>query len=691
MRIIENVEWESVSSAGATEGDGRGHLARLTEALPGIDVDQVEQWGRLLADRVRSGHRILVAGNGGSAAEAQHLTAELVGRFETERQPMSAIALHADTSTLTALGNDFGFHEVFARQVRAHGRPGDILLTLSASGRSANVCRAVAAARELGLLTWALTGPRPNHLASLADEAIAVPSDVVATVQECHLVVVHLLAMSFDQSVATRMPAWALARPPGQRPAARVTGAARLSGGQARLLVLGDAFLDRDVSGVVERLSPEAPVPVVSGMGVVSRPGGAGLAALMAARSGHDVTLVTALASDPEGEELRALLTEAGIKIINLELGGPTPVKSRIRASGRTLLMLDDSGAPTGFGSALDADATDALLSADGVLVSDYGRGMATVPGLRAALERMPSGVPVVWDPHPRGPEPLPGVVLATPNAREAAQSAGRAHEPHGLENDLTSAQVLLGRWSAAQIAVTRGALGAVLVQDKSAPPLVVSATASEGDSCGAGDRFAVAATTMLAAGLLPSEAVTEAVSVASAYVASGGPTSLAARPAGRERPRTGRPTPFAVVRQVRARGGTVVATGGCFDLLHTGHVHLLDKARRLGDCLIVCLNSDDSVARLKGPTRPIVAQADREAMMLALRSVDAVLVFDEDTPERALRLLQPDIFVKGGDYSLTDLPEAAVVRSWGGHAVTVPYLAGRSTTTLIHQVVRES
>ena len=354
---------------------------------------------------------------------------------------MSAIALHADTSTLTALGNDFGFHEVFARQVKAHGRPGDILLTLSASGRSANVCRAVATAQELGLLTWALTGPRPNQLASLADEAIAVPSDVVATVQECHLVVVHLLAMSFDQAVATRKPSQALARPSSRRLAARV------GGGQARLIVLGDAFLDRDVSGVVERLSPEAPVPVVSGMGVISRPGGAGLAALMAARSGHDVTLVTALASDPAGEELRALLTEAGIKIINLELASPTPVKSRIRASERTLLMLDDSGAPAGFGSALNADATDSLLSADGVLVSDYGCGMAAVPGLPEALERMPSGVPVVWDPHPRGPEPLPGVVLATPNAREAAQSAGRAHEPHGLENDLVSAQVLLSRW----------------------------------------------------------------------------------------------------------------------------------------------------------------------------------------------------------------------------------------------------
>jgi rfaE bifunctional protein nucleotidyltransferase chain/domain len=137
-------------------------------------------------------------------------------------------------------------------------------------------------------------------------------------------------------------------------------------------------------------------------------------------------------------------------------------------------------------------------------------------------------------------------------------------------------------------------------------------------------------------------------------------------------------------VERVRAAGGTVVATGGCFDLLHAGHVATLEAARALGDCLVVCLNSDDSVRRLKGPSRPLVSQADRARVLTALEPVDDVLVFDEDTPVEALRTLRPDIWVKGGDYAGAELPEAALLRSWGGQSVVLPYLAGRSTTGLV-------
>jgi rfaE bifunctional protein nucleotidyltransferase chain/domain len=144
-----------------------------------------------------------------------------------------------------------------------------------------------------------------------------------------------------------------------------------------------------------------------------------------------------------------------------------------------------------------------------------------------------------------------------------------------------------------------------------------------------------------------------------------------------------------AVVAAIRARGGTVVATGGCFDLLHAGHVEVLRAARSLGDCLVVCLNSDDSVRRLKGPDRPIVTAADRAAVLRGLDSVDAVVVFDEDTPTRLLAELRPDIFAKGGDYAVADLPEAGVVAAWGGQAVVLPYLTGRSTSTLIREAVR--
>ncbi|MER6596627.1 adenylyltransferase/cytidyltransferase family protein, partial [Micromonospora purpureochromogenes] len=142
-----------------------------------------------------------------------------------------------------------------------------------------------------------------------------------------------------------------------------------------------------------------------------------------------------------------------------------------------------------------------------------------------------------------------------------------------------------------------------------------------------------------------------------------------------------------AVVAEVRAAGGTVVATGGCFDLLHAGHVATLQAARQLGDCLIVCLNSDASVAGLKGPQRPVVPQGDRTRLLAALDCVDAVVVFDEPTPATALARLRPDVWVKGGDYAgdgAPELPEAELVRGWGGRVVTVPYLAGRSTTATI-------
>ena len=184
----------------------RAHLAALSaaaEALEG-DLATLERWGRALAHRLLEGGRLLAAGNGGSAAEAQHLTAELVGRFVEERTPLAAIALHADTSAVTALGNDYGYEEVFARQVRAHGRPGDVLLLLSTSGRSSNLLRAADAARESRMVTWALTGRAPNPLSGLCDEAVSVDCDAGATAQELHLVAVHLLCAAVDRYVARR-------------------------------------------------------------------------------------------------------------------------------------------------------------------------------------------------------------------------------------------------------------------------------------------------------------------------------------------------------------------------------------------------------------------------------------------------------------------------------------------------------
>ena len=217
-------------------------------------------------------------------------------------------------------------------------------------------------------------------------------------------------------------------------------------------------------------------------------------------------------------------------------------------------------------------------------------------------------------------------------------------------------------------------------------------------DPCGAGDRFAASAAGLLADGALPSEAVAGAVAAVAAFVAAGGAATVHLDPVGPDLDRgdPGAPEPgnpleraLGLVAGVRAAGGTVVATGGCFDLLHDGHVATLRSARALGNCLVVCLNSDGSVRRLKGPGRPLVPQADRVAVLEALDCVDVVVPFDERTPEAVLARLRPDVFAKGGDYALTDLPEADLLASWGGQAVVLPYLEGRSTTELMKEVVR--
>lgn len=180
------------------------HVGQLVQALrsPQTSLETALHWGRRLAVPLLGGNRLLVGGNGGSAAEAQHLTAELVGRYLHERPPLSAIALHADTSSLTAIGNDYGAGEAYARQVAAHGRDGDILLLLSVSGRSANVLAAAERARRLGLTVWAMTGPAPNPLRETAHEAICVAGASTAVVQEVHLVALHALCEALDARVS---------------------------------------------------------------------------------------------------------------------------------------------------------------------------------------------------------------------------------------------------------------------------------------------------------------------------------------------------------------------------------------------------------------------------------------------------------------------------------------------------------
>jgi D-beta-D-heptose 7-phosphate kinase / D-beta-D-heptose 1-phosphate adenosyltransferase len=448
----------------------------------------------------------------------------------------------------------------------------------------------------------------------------------------------------------------------------------------SRLVVLGDTLLDRDLTGTVNRLCPDAPAPVLDVRAQCQRPGGAGLAALLAARTGHRVVLVTALGDDPPGRMLADLLA-ADVDVVALPLLGATVCKTRVRAAGRSLLRID-----TGDGRAaevpLERTVRDVLRDASAVLVADYGRGISAVSDLRVALAELACRVPVVWDPHPLGGLPVPGCCLATPNESEATRFAPSAGP------GVAAAVSLQQQWRCSAVAITLGAHGALLVASDGyrAVPVPGIAVPAGSDTCGAGDAFAAAVTGALLDGSPVTGAVKAAVAAASHFVADGGVAGLDV-PAGR----CDLPPPALTVRsaqdiaaRVRSRGGRLVATGGCFDLLHPGHLSLLRQARALGDGLVVCLNSDESVRRRKGPSRPIVPVAGRIALLKALEPVDAVAVFNEDTPAALLSQLRPDVWVKGGDYTVSELPEASVVTRYGGRIVIIPLVEGFSTSRLV-------
>ena len=456
------------------------------------------------------------------------------------------------------------------------------------------------------------------------------------------------------------------------------------------IVVIGDVVLDREFTGQVDRISPDAPVPVLDVTAVRQTPGGAGLTAVLAATGGARVTVAAPIGDDPAAAVLQELLGRY-VSVIALGHLGPTRRKTRLRSVGQSLLRMDDGG--PGTPTTIPAERLRAVLrSADAVLVSDYGAGTTTDPIMRHILTEIAVGTTVVWDPHPRGGEPVPGCALVTPNLAEARAALRRrggrvADEPDQLAAELRTA------WRARSVVVTAGPLGAFLATSDGQTHYLPSEEVPMTDSCGAGDRFSASTTVALAGGALPTEAAAAGVRDASMWVRSGGSAAsrlfendshAADSPPEAAPPR--RQSLSELAQTLRGRSGTLVATGGCFDIVHAGHVATLQAARRLGNSLVVLVNSDASVARLKGPGRPVVNEQDRARVLQAFDCVDAVHIFDEDDPAHALAELRPDVWVKGGDYGATELPEAAVVESNGGRVVLLPYLSGRSTTSIIER-----
>jgi rfaE bifunctional protein kinase chain/domain/rfaE bifunctional protein nucleotidyltransferase chain/domain len=464
-----------------------------------------------------------------------------------------------------------------------------------------------------------------------------------------------------------------------------------------RVLVLGDALLDGWLSGRPSRLCREAPVAVVDLEDRRYACGGAANTAVNLAALGGRATLVAAVGADAAGDRLRVRLAAAGVTA-QLATVRPrrTLVKSRVLADGQVLARLDDgdAGPIPGYAAArlIDLAATELDRAGEGyqaIVVCDYGAGTLTDP-VRAWLGTVRQWLPLfVLDAHELSGWARLRPDVVTPNFVEAAALLPGPVTGNRAAWVTRHATQLVRRSGARTVAVTLDADGAVLVERDTPPVRVHPRAASVRSTTGAGDCYVAAFTLALAAGLA-GPAAAELAQRAAEIAVSGSGTAVCTAADLAASTMSSIVDDVALARLVagyREQGRRIVFTNGCFDVLHRGHVGYLEEAARLGDVLVVAVNSDDSVRRLKGADRPVNPAPDRVAILAALRSVAHVVVFDEDSPRKLIALVRPDVYVKGGDYPPELIPEAPLVRQLGGEVRTMAYLPDRSTSQLIDRI----
>ncbi|MFZ6992004.1 D-glycero-beta-D-manno-heptose 1-phosphate adenylyltransferase [Curtobacterium sp. RRHDQ66] len=478
---------------------------------------------------------------------------------------------------------------------------------------------------------------------------------------------------------------------------------ARIDDRDPLVVVIGDPILDRWTIGEAERVSREAPAPVVRVTETIAVPGGAANTAVNARALGARVVLVGIIGDDEAGSVLRARLDVAGVDTTHLLAvpGATTTTKTRIVGGDRVVVRVDElAGAPTtAHREQLAAAIGRALHGADAAIVCDYGLGVSPETVLPVLNGDRPAVV--VVDAHDlRGWHDL-RPDLVTPNAAETAALLG---------SDLGQGADRAGAVIAAHGDVLRvtGARAAAVTLDRDGSVLLVAGAgtgtgngtghrtratpASEQQASGAGDTFCAAASIALAAGCDARAAVAFAQAAADVVVREAGTSTCdtAALLASVEAPAetvVDHDELAAAVGLAREQGRRVVFTNGCFDVVHRGHTTYLRQAKELGDLLVVALNDDDSVRRLKGPERPINTAEDRAGVLAALACVDLVTVFATDTPIPLLERVRPDVYVKGGDYSPEMLRETEVVRAYGGEVVMVDYVPEQSTSAVVRRI----
>jgi D-beta-D-heptose 7-phosphate kinase/D-beta-D-heptose 1-phosphate adenosyltransferase len=463
-----------------------------------------------------------------------------------------------------------------------------------------------------------------------------------------------------------------------------------------RVLVVGDAMLDQYIWGEVDRISPEAPVPVVRATLRDEKPGGAANVAMNLAGLGACVTLVGFAGGDREQQTLESLLSDQGIEpSLVVAATAATTTKLRILCGHQQMMRVDSEVAkqfsPEDYQQLLQRAFT-AMTDASVVVLSDYAKGVLTEEVCQSLIgEARRRGAPVLVDPKCRDFARYRGATAICPNAKELAAATGDA--ANNLESLLDAGQALVAALDVQYLAVTLGEKGIAVLErnSRSHAPAVVRQVY---DVSGAGDTV-IAVLALAAACDVPVQTAAALANVAAGIVVS----KVGTVPVQREELLGALSQPMALpmdekvlqrnrllsrVSAWRAAGERIVFTNGCFDILHIGHISLLEQARRKGDRLIVGLNSDDSVRRLKGPLRPIVAEQERTRVLAALSSVDAVVVFEEDTPLRLIEAIRPDVLVKGGDYTEDTVIGAREVRAWGGRLELIPLVGNVSTSRLI-------
>ncbi len=465
-----------------------------------------------------------------------------------------------------------------------------------------------------------------------------------------------------------------------------------------RVLIVGDVMLDRYYEGSVDRISPEAPVPVLHVRRVFHRPGGAANVAVNVAAMGGDVRLVGATGDDEAGRRLREVLAADGVDGADLVAapGGPTTVKTRLIASHNQIARFDEERRlddPAARERILARTAA-AVEAVDLVLLSDYLKGVCDPAVCRAVIDRARScGIPVIVDSKNHDYEIFRGTTVITPNRHEAAAAAGCAIRTP--EDGLRAARTIRERFGIAAAVVTLGEQGMVFVTDTEADVIPTRARQVY-DVTGAGDSVVAALSVALGKGFSMRQACLLANAAAGLQVARVGTSritweemaaALHGEPAMPRGKIVGPEGLREAVRQARAAGRRIGFTNGCFDILHQGHVRLLGAAAAECDLLVVGVNSDASVRRLKGPSRPLVPAAGRMAVLAGLEAVDLVCEFDADTPLELVRLVEPDVIVKGADYRPEDVVGADIVLARGGRVVTPPLVPDASTTGLVDRI----